>query len=40
MFYTIYIFIKTNLFKKKVELNNIDTNFVKVDINDKYRCPV
>ena len=39
MFYTIYLKI-SSLFKKRIANNNTDTNFVKVDINDKYRCPV
>ena len=39
MFYTIYLKLY-NLFKKKGIVNNTDTNFVKVVINDKYRCPV
>ncbi len=39
MFYTIYLKL-SSLFKKRIAKNNTDTNFIKVDINDKYRCPV
>ena len=39
MFYTIYLKL-SRLFKKIIINNNTDTNFIKVNINDKYRCPV